>query len=322
VLGILLLSGAPCHKAQTASVARCHSSTAENPLQLTFPKGRELGAVPSPDRSMLAFEYFHPEHSNIPQIWVMDLAQGFKSARPLVDDDNYNSWPSWSPDSKWVSFMSGKEITGGHTLTDQIYKVKVGDRTIVQLTHFPKETVLGDSTSWSPDGRIAFEYDNNIYAVDASGENETKLIDLKSVLAPGSLWGIEWSPDGSHLAFRGTPLGSSSGQKRIWLADAPGRQIFPVTQGPRDENPSWLDNEHILFERWNKEGEVRVCILCLSTSKIKCLTQGHVDLGPTGDARGHAIFFARGEIPHKDINAWFPETHIWTMTVQRTPIRK
>jgi Tol biopolymer transport system component len=290
-------------------------------VRLTFSRGTELGAVPSPDRSMLAFEYFHPEHPNTPQIWAMNLAEGFKSARPLVDEGDYNSWPSWSPDSQWVSFMSGKEITTGHTLTGQIYKVKVSDRRIVQLTHFQEGTVLGDSTSWSLDGRIAFEYDDDIYVVDASGENQTKLIDLKSVLATGSLWGIEWSPDGSHLAFRGTPRESPSGEQRIWVADPLGRQIFPVTQGPRDENPSWLDNEHILFERWNKRGDVRICAVCLPAFKVQCLTRGHVDIGPRADPTGGAIFFGRGEIPHKDINAWFPETHIWTMSVQRTPIR-
>ncbi len=252
----------------------------------------------------------------------MDLGHGFeKSARPLVDDDNYNSWPSWSPDSQWISFMSGRKLTTGNTLTDQVYKVRVSDGTIVQLTRFPKETVLGDSTSWSPDGRIAFEYDDDIYVVSASGGDQTKLIDLKSVLSPGSLWGIEWSPDGSRLAFRGSPRGSSSGQQRIWVADALGRQTVSVTQGSRDENPSWLDNEHILFERWGKRGEVRVCVVCLPASKVNCLTRGHVDIGPTADATGRAIFFARGEIPHKDINAWLPETHIYTVTVRRSLIR-
>jgi len=271
---------------------------------------------------MMAFEYFHPEHPNTPQIWVMDLAQGFKSARPLVDDDSYNSWPSWSPDSQWISFMSGKETIKGYilknkisVLTEQIYKVNVHDGTIVQLTHFSKETALGDSTSWSVDGRIAFEYDDDIYSVSASGRNENKLIDLKAVLASGSLWGIDWSPDGSRLTFRGSPRGSSSGQQRIWVVDALGRHIVPVTTGPTDENPSWLDNEHILFERWSKRGEVRVCVVCLPASKVTCLTRGHVDIGPRADASGHTIFFARGDIPKNGTITLFPNTHIYALTL-------
>lgn len=285
-------------------------------MQLTFSRGTELGAVPSPDGSMLAFEYFHQEHPSTPQIWVMNLAEGFKSARPLVDDGNYNSWPSWSPDGQWISFMSARETTlGGHILTGQIYKVKVSDGTIVQLTHFPKETALGDSTSWSPDGRIAFGYDDSIYVVDASGENQAKLIDLKSVLAEDSLWGIEWSPDGSHLAFRGTRRGSSSGQRRIWVSDALGQLTLSVTQGPSDDNPSWLDDEHILFERWGKRGEVRICVVCLPTSKVQCLTRGHVDVGPRADQTGRTIFFARGVVPYRDTEGWFPDTHVCALNL-------
>lgn len=310
-LCMLFATGVAFGQTRTSLGAQCSSWRVKDPVQLTFSRGTELGAVPSPDRSMLAFEYFRQEHPNTPQIWVMNLAEGFKSARPLVDDGNYNSWPSWSPDGQWISFMSGREITpGGHILTDQIYKVKVSDGTIVQLTHFPKESALGDSTSWSKDGRIAFEYDDGIYVVSASGEDQTKLIDLRSLLVPGSLWGIEWSPDGSRLTFRGSVRGSSSEEHSIWVTDALGRQTLSVTQGPRDENPSWLDNDHILFERWGKWGEVRVCVVCLHETKVQCLTRGHVDVGPRADPRGQTIFFARGDIPHKDVKAWFPTTHI------------
>jgi Tol biopolymer transport system component len=163
------------------------------------------------------------------------------------------------------------------------------------------------------DGRIAFEYHDDIYSVSASGGNENKLIDLKAVLASGSLWGIEWSPDGSRLTFRGSPRASSSEEQRIWVADALGSRTISVTQGPRDENPSWLDNEHILFERWGQGGEVRACVVCLPGSKVKCLTRGHVDISPRADATGRTVFFARSEIPRKNINAWLPETHIYAL---------
>src|SRR5260370_15718025 len=100
----------------------------------------------------MAFEYTHPSPPNRDQIWVMYLAEGFKPARPLIQDENYNSWPSWSRDSHWISFMSGRKVTHNNILTCQIYKARVSDGTVVQLIHFPNETALRDSTSWSQDG--------------------------------------------------------------------------------------------------------------------------------------------------------------------------
>ncbi len=268
---------------------------------------------------MLAFEYFHSERPNTPTIWIMDRAQGFKSARPLVDNENYNSWPSWSPDSKWISFMAGKQTNVGNILTDQIYKVRVSDGTVVQLTDFPKETVLGDSTSWSSDGRIAFEYQNDIYAVNESGGTIIKILDLQSVLSQNSLWGIAWSPDSAHLAFRGTSKVDVTRGLRIWVADAAGQHVSPVTQGPIDENPSWYDSEHLLFERWNSDrSEVRVCAVCLQSSNVHCLTQGHLDLTPVADPTGRLVFFARGESRSGNprSNSFLPPTHIFVLDLR------
>ncbi|MFZ0413305.1 MAG: hypothetical protein WAL82_03750 [Candidatus Acidiferrales bacterium] len=281
-------------------------------VQITFSHGAELAPSVSPVGDLLSFEYFHPDRPNVPQIWIMNRAQGFKSARPVVDNENYNSWPSWSPDGQWISFMS-HAMQKGTSLTSQIYKVKVSDGTIVPLTHFPPATALGDSTSWSRDGRIAFEYDDDIYVVSESGGIPKRLVDLKSVLPSGGLWGIEWSPDGSRLAFRGALQTISGRAGRIWVADSDGRRIRPVTEGGADEDPSWLDNQHILFERWTKTGEVRICLVSLSTSIVEYLTRGHLDLDPAAGSADDLIFFARGVIPEAANKTQFPDTHIYAL---------
>lgn len=306
-LGFVLLY----HLAVVADSEECKSVSSSRAVQITSGPRAEVGPALSPDGKWVAFEYTHPTPPNRDQIWVMDLTQGFKSARPLIKDENYNSWPGWSPDSQWISFMSGRKVTNGNILTDQIYKVRVSDGTVVQLTHFPNETALRDSTSWSRDGRIAFVYNDGIYAVRDSGGEPEELVDTRQTLSPGSLWGAVWSPDGSRLAFKGTPLGSEEPDKRIWVADSNGQHIFQITKGSTDDVPSWLDNNHILFERWTKTGEVRICVVCLRTLRIEYLTRNHIDQTPAADPTGRILFFARAKLTAKNIHAWLPETHIY-----------
>jgi len=294
----------------------CISISSSALEKITSGPRAELGPAPSPDGKWVAFEYFHPGPGIIPQIWIMDRVLGPESVRPIVDDQNYNSWPSWSPDSKWISFVS--HGVREHTIqTGQVYKVKIEDRTVVQLTHFREGTVLRDSTSWARDGRVAFVYNDGIYAVRGSGGDPEELIDTRQTLSPGSLWGAVWSPDGSRLAFKGNSLGSEEADQRIWVADSNGRHMFYVTKGSTDDVPSWLDNDHILFERWSKSGEVRICVVSLSTLRIQYLTRNHIDQTPAADPTGRVLFFARADLSKKNIYAWLPETHIWAVPILR-----
>lgn len=184
---------------------------------------------------------------------------------------------------------------------------------ITQLTHFPNETVLKDSTSWSRDGRIAFVYGDSIFVVASAGGEPKELINLGQTLSPGTLWGAVWSPEAKRLAFSGARPGSSSEHKHIWVADLSGH-ASQITKGPTDsmdDLPSWLDDDHIVFERWNKTGEVRICVICLHTLRVTYLTHGHIDQTPAVDATGNTLFFARAKASAKNIHSWLPETHIW-----------
>jgi Tol biopolymer transport system component len=316
-LGLVLL----CYSLLVAQTKECRFVASSHAVQTTFGPRAELGPAPSPDGKWLAFEYIHPGLDVSPQIWIMDRVRGPESARPVIDDQNNNSWPDWSPDSEWISFTSGQKAAQGNVLTYQVYKVRISDGTVVQLTHFPDETVLKDSTSWSRDGRIAFIYDDCIYTVNDAGGEPKKLINLKQTLSPGSLWGAVWSPNGARLAFRGTPPGAAEEDQRLWIVDSDGQHMIQVTKGPMDDLPSWLNNDHILFERWTKTGEVRICVVCLRTLQVKYLTRNHIDHTPAADAAGRLLFFARAELSKKNVHAWLPETHIWQVPIHLKPDR-
>ncbi|GEM_PF-3300536 len=52
----------------------------------------------------------------------------------------------------------------------------------------------------SPTGRIAYQYNNNIYVMNSDGTNQT--------LVQSGAWSPSWSPDGTKIAFSNSFLGT------------------------------------------------------------------------------------------------------------------
>jgi Tol biopolymer transport system component len=279
--------------------------------QLSFGPVAELGPQLSPDGKSVAFEYFPKDRPNLPQIWVMDRASGFESARPLVDNSNYNAEFSWSPDGNWICFISNS-LTD-RPITNQIYKVRLRDGAIRQITHFEKGKALGDSTSWSKDDLIAFENDHDIYAASASDGSVKKLVEVGSQMPSLTPSEIRWSPDNSRLAFTGKEDQRGSERSRIWIADVRVHRTFPVTDSGWDSTPSWYDNNQLLFSRGESKEETKICLLTLATGRMECLTKGNIDLSPWGDARKGELFFARDTTRSTSKNSagYFAGFHIW-----------
>ncbi len=94
--------------------------------------------VPSPDGSKLAFVA-------LDRLYVMEHANGTPRRLTNLAVGEHN--PSWSPDGRWISFVSWDDAAGGH-----IYKVR-SDATgatperVTQASRFYRET------AWSPDGQ-------------------------------------------------------------------------------------------------------------------------------------------------------------------------
>ncbi|MDR9418720.1 amidohydrolase family protein [Gracilimonas sp.] len=126
-------------------------------------------AVPSPDGSTIAFTALN-------EIYTMELPDG--EPEKLVDLDETQAQPVWSPDGEWIAFVTWTPETG------KLYKVRPNGRRLQQLNE--EEGVFQDPV-WNNDGdrivvikgqpqdfrnatrRSAFQGTSDLIWIDADG---------------------------------------------------------------------------------------------------------------------------------------------------------
>ncbi len=181
----------------------------------------------SPDGKRVAFVVIEPADPKKPEkprdanIWVV-AADGSEPARPFAASAKRDTWPRWSPDGRYLAFLSNRSEPIGEEkeAKNQIYLLRTDGGEAEQLTRVKGGV---ESFEWSPDGAlIAFtvrdplseeelkkqkERDDAIYVdhdykyarlwvvrlSDRQAEQVTKQ-DLH-------ISSFAWSPDGSELAL-------------------------------------------------------------------------------------------------------------------------
>jgi hypothetical protein len=109
-----------------------------------------------------------------------------------------NSQPAWSPDGKWLAFVSDSDGVDGPARSE-VMAMSADGRQVVNLSRH--EAAGDDQPAWSPGGtRLAFVSDRDgaprLYSVMADG---TALLALPA--PPAAASAPAWSPDGARLAF-------------------------------------------------------------------------------------------------------------------------
>ena len=198
------------------------------------------------------------------EVWLW--RQGREAIRLTRSPKGTSQSPRWSPDGKWIAFLSNRDEK------QQVHLIRADGGEALALTSHEEGV---NSFRWSPDGnRIAFtasdpadslekklEEEYGAWSVEDDDKGRTHLwvVDVvaDSASDPERLTegqeftvnGFEWSPDGSRIGFGHQADGTINSRGDLSVLDVESGTITPVLTGPGEEGSfEWSpDGEWLLY---------------------------------------------------------------------------
>jgi hypothetical protein len=161
--------------------------------------------------------------------------------------------PSWSPDGQHLAFTVA---SGGLT---QVFVGDFNGSTLVNIRNVSGTSAAAFHLSWLPGPggqKLVFLRGGQILAADINNiaGATTLTFDRPSIENPA------WSPDGNTIAH--TRQSGPGGVPGIYLMDASGGNIRPLTTTSSDTRPEWSpDGSKITFTRTTAQGELSVMVV-------------------------------------------------------------
>jgi TolB protein len=184
----------------------------------------------SPDGTRMAYVSF--QHKK-PVVFVQSLSASRQPA-PVANYKGSNSAPAWSPDGKQLAVVLSKD--GG----SQIYLMNADGTNLRRITF---SGVIDTEPFFTPDGQsIYFTSDRGgspqIYRMPAAGGEPVRMTFEGDYNVSARI-----SPDGKTLAY----ISRNSGRFQLMAMDLETKQTQTLTDGQRDESPSFAPNGRIIL---------------------------------------------------------------------------
>jgi Tol biopolymer transport system component len=188
-------------------------------------------------------------------IWLLDTRNN--SRHQITHSPEAESFPSWVPDGKQLTFTRGSDTWAVHIDAPDTAQLLRANAT---------------SLAFSPTGRIAFVRDRALWIADPSGLNERRIVEADAnpdiiIRTP------RFSPDSFQIAFIKSMLGLRG---EVWSIDvAHGGTATALIADRQFENPldvGWImEGKHLVYLT-NRSGAYALWHLDLGENSLQPLT--------------------------------------------------
>ncbi len=185
----------------------------------------------------------------------------------------------FSPDGRFVLFSWSSDRIGASELV-------VMDRYGTWERNFGQ--VNTRAYDWSPDGKIVFCNDKNLFIVDDFQTSEPVIVSATS----NNVYHLNVSPDGTKIAFEGSPGGLKEGH--IYVMGIDGRDVYQVTT-----SSLW---EHSVA--WSPDGEYLALIRGESYTNVP--GDGYFSDPSTEGNITPRVFVVKADSNMVDLNGQYP----------------